>query len=97
MFRWCLLRLGRSAELRCALRATSRFQWDGRHAERAFLGCRRRGRCRRFLVESVYLPHQKKNGESNEQEIDDVVDEDAVVESRRPGGFRFGDRRVMRT
>src|SRR6185369_823288 len=76
-----------------AVRAAARLEGDGRIAERALPrgGSRRRLR----LFESRELAYHEKDHEGDDQEVDHRVEEDAIVERRRPGGLCLGQRRVM--
>ena len=72
--------LSHSFQLRGALRAAGGFDRNSRETVRAFFGGRRnRGRFR-LTFETVHLFYQKENDKGDDNEIDDRIDEKAIVE-----------------
>ena len=82
------------SELGRTVRTTDRLDRNGRTTKRTFFR-RRRGRrsgLGRFL-ELVDLLDHDKNDERDDQKINDIVEEQAVIQSRRSGFLRLGQGR----
>src|SRR5207248_11795653 len=80
-------------QLRGAVGAATGLERNGRRALRAFLGGNRRRR--RAVGRGVHLVHladEEEHRERDDDEVQDLVDEDAVVQRRRARGLGGGDR-----
>src|SRR5579872_4912047 len=73
-------------QLRSAVGAAGGGEGNLRTAIRALLrrGC---GGGRRRAAQLVGLLYEQEHGKGHDQEVDDGVQENAIVERRRPGGF----------
>src|SRR5580658_3526115 len=81
---------------RGAVGAASRAERDRRDAIRAFLGGWRLGRLGRLPRQPVHLLHQEEHREGDDDEIENRVDEEAIVEGRGARRLGFRERGIMR-
>jgi len=79
----------RLTDFRSTVSALDRLGWHWSQTIGTVLGCSGRGG--RGSLHPVYLSDKQKHGEGNDDEVQNIVDEDAIIQRRCTGRFRRSD------